>query len=99
VLFEWDERERDTNFTKHGVDFELAKLIFDDTILAFPDTRCDYGEVRIGAYGKVNGIVLFVVYTQRGECRRLISARKAGTEECKWYEARIRADEEALDER
>lgn len=52
--FEWDERKREVNLAKHGVDFELAKLIFD-------------GPTR----------------------KRLISARKAGTDEQKVFYAQI----------
>lgn len=60
------------------------------------DTRRDYGEQRIGVYGEVNGVVLFVVYTHRGDNRRIISARKAGTHEQEAYYARIK--EGAADE-
>ena len=80
--FEWDERKRATNLTKHGVDFELAKLIFEGPTLEGPDDRRNYGERRIGAFG---------VYTWRGRRRRLISARKAGKHEQKIYASRIAA--------
>ena len=53
------------------------------------DTRRDYGERRIKAIGEANGIILSVVYTWRGERRRLISARKARTDERKEYQAKI----------
>ncbi|WP_444550268.1 BrnT family toxin [Candidatus Magnetomonas plexicatena] len=89
-MFEWDEQKRTVNLMKHGIDFEGAKLIFDGQTIEMPDTRYDYGEQRIGAYGEVNGVLLFVVYTQRGNTRRLISARKAGTHEQKAYYARIK---------
>ena len=91
MTFEWDEQKRLANLAKHGVDFEAAKLIFDGPTLEFPDDRRDYGEKRIGAYGEVAGAVLFVVYTQRDQTRRIISARKAGTNERQTYLARIAA--------
>ena len=90
-MFEWDEEKRIVNLQKHGIDFETAKLIFIGATLSFPDTRREYGEKRIGAYGEVNGIVIFVIYTQRGENRRIISARKAGTHERQIYYAYITA--------
>lgn len=88
MMFEWDEPKRLANLAKHGIDFEAAKLIFDRPTVEFPDSRRDYGEVRIGAYGEVAGAVLFVIYTQRGAVRRLISARKAGADERAYYFAR-----------
>jgi uncharacterized DUF497 family protein len=66
-------------------------LIFAGPTLEFRDDRRDYGETRIGAYGEVSGVVLFVVYTRRGTSRRLISAMKAGTHEREIYHARIAA--------
>jgi uncharacterized DUF497 family protein len=89
--FEWDDRKRAANLAKHGVDFELAKLIFEGPTLEGPDDRRNYGERRFGAFGIVKGIVLFVVYTWRGRRRRLISARKAGKHEQKIYTFRIAA--------
>lgn len=89
MAFEWDEPKRLANLAKHGVDFAAAKLIFDGPTVEFPDERRDYGEQRIGAYGKVGGVVLFVIYTTRGAARRLISARKAGSEERQFYQTRV----------
>jgi len=66
-------------------------LIFGGPTLEFPATGRNYGETRVGADGEAGGIVLFVVYTRRGEAHRLISARKAGTDERQAYFARIAA--------
>jgi uncharacterized protein len=30
VRFEWDEKKNQSNFVKHGIDFQTAQLIFDD---------------------------------------------------------------------
>lgn len=87
MSFEWDEQKRAVNLAKHGVDFEAAKLVFEGRTIEMPDIRHDYGEQRIGAYGEVNGVLLFVVYTRRGNNRRIISARKAGTYEQEAYYA------------
>ena len=52
--------------------------MFDD---AFAFERCDFesepGEVRYAITGMVNEVILTVVYTERGERTRIISARKA----------------------
>jgi uncharacterized DUF497 family protein len=89
VAFEWDERKRLANLEKHGIDFAAAGRIFEGPTVEFPDRRHDYGEVRVGALGEVEGRVLFVVYTLRGGKRRLISARKAGQLEREMYGASV----------
>ena len=73
--FEWDENKRSANLSKHGIDIDAAK-IFNRPIIKRVDSRYDY-ETRIVTLGEVNGIVLFVVYTWRGQVRRIISARRA----------------------
>lgn len=88
MKFEWDEQKRAANLVKHGIDFECAKLIFEGQTLEGMDERRDYGEERIGAYGIADGELLFVVYTWRGNYRRIISARKAGTYEREIYTTR-----------
>jgi len=45
----------------------------------------EYGEERIGALGRLEEEILFVVYTWRGERRRIISARRARRDERKRY--------------
>jgi uncharacterized DUF497 family protein len=87
MSFEWDEAKREANIQKHGVDFVLAKAIFDGPTVETQDSRRDYGEPRIGAYGVAGETVLFVIYTWRANRRRLISARKAGTYERDLYHA------------
>jgi len=87
MSFEWDEVKRGANIQKHGVDFVLATKIFDGPTVEALDTRRNYGEPRIGAYGIAGETVLFVIYTWRGNRRRLISARKAGTYERDLYNA------------
>jgi uncharacterized DUF497 family protein len=82
---DWDEDKRSANVAKHGVDFSDASRIFDSPTVEAPDGRRSYGELRFGAYGEVDGVVLFVVYTWRGGRRRLISARMAGSDERKAY--------------
>jgi uncharacterized DUF497 family protein len=87
--FEWDEAKRHANLEKHGVDFVLATQIFDGPTVEIPDERRNYGALRIGAYGIASGIVLFVIYTLRGNRLRLISAGKAGTYETDAYHRQI----------
>lgn len=79
--FEWDARKSRANLRKHHIDFEAAKRIFDGPRLEKIDERRNYGERRIIAVGAVDDVVIVVVYTERREARRLISARKANGKE------------------
>jgi uncharacterized DUF497 family protein len=84
--FEWDAAKAESNLVKHGVSFEAACCVFDD-VFAFE--RCDFdsapGEVRYVITGMVNDVVLTVVYTERGGCIRIISARRATKHEQEEY--------------
>jgi hypothetical protein len=91
VQFEWDERKRRANFAKHGIDFAAVGQMSTGDLVEEVDTRRDYGEVRIKAIGEANGVIVSVVYTWRGERRRLISARKARADERKEYQAKLAA--------
>lgn len=91
---EWDEAKRRRNLEKRGVDFRRAAMIFASPTLEAPDRRRDYGEARIIALGQVaaeKGPAEFyvVVYTWRGDVRRIISAWKAGRDEQSAYRAAL----------
>ena len=85
MAFEWDARKNAVNLAKHGIDFAGASRMFEGPVLERLDDRKDYGETRIAAVGVVEGRELFVVYTMRGENRRIISARKANRHEREAY--------------
>ena len=79
--FEWDEAKSDANLAERGFGFDFAALVFDGLTLEEIDGRQDYGEVRIKAIGDVVGHVLAVIYTDRDDVRRIISARLANRKE------------------
>ena len=79
--FEWDEAKSERNFVTRGLDFDYAALIFRGPVLEAVDDRIDYGELRIRAIGEAEGFLLQVVYTDRGDTRRIISARLANRKE------------------
>lgn len=83
--FEWDENKRQSNLSKHGIDFVRAASVFNSPILEKEDNRYDYGESRFIALGETNGIVLFVVYTMHGSVYRIISARRVTKREQRQY--------------
>jgi hypothetical protein len=93
VRFSWDARKSDRNLRERGFDFEFATQIFGGTTLERVDSRRDYGERRVVALGRAQGIVLTVVYTDRAETgeinRRIISARKSNRHEREAYKKAI----------
>ncbi len=84
--FEWDTEKAAANLNRHGVAFSLATSVFDDPhSIDREDDREDYGEVRRSIVGLVNHMELAVAYTWRGNCIRLISARRATPHEQRNY--------------
>lgn len=84
--FEWDAAKNRRNIAKHGIDFEDAIEIFAGPVAERPDDRQGVGEQRWIAYGLVQLIVIAVVYVDRGERRRIISARRATKDEAQHYD-------------
>ena len=86
--YEWDEAKREANLVKHGVDFMDALEVFADPLrVERVNRRREYAEERREVVGMVRDQMLFVVYTLRGEVRRLISARRASRNERRAYYA------------
>lgn len=85
--FEWDESKSLTNLEKHGLDFQTASEVFDDPDWVLADTRAgDTGEVRFRATGLTeDGVLHSVIFTMRGARTRIISARRARTDERREY--------------
>ena len=82
--YEWDPAKAASNLVKHGVDFPAAvEALEDPRLLVIVDTH--YGEPRGRAIGRVNGVVLSIAFTMRGEVCRIISARRASRREREQY--------------
>ena len=85
LTFEWDEEKNRINKNKHGIDFETAMLVFNDMErIEIYDVEHSVAEDRYSTIGMVKD-VLFVVYTERKEKIRLISARLATKKERSIY--------------
>jgi uncharacterized DUF497 family protein len=85
--FEWDDAKAGANFRKHKIGFRAARRVFDDPlVLIEQDLSEDYGEDRFLAIGRVDDVLMAVVYTERGDCIRIISARKANSHERRSYD-------------
>ena len=85
-MFEWDEEKRLRNIEKHGIDFIGAREIWQGPVIEQASPQSHHGEDRILAIGMSEGRCITVVYTWRGDYRRIISARKARSNEQADYE-------------
>jgi uncharacterized protein len=81
--FEWDEKKRETNISKHNLDFE-------DVLEALLLPRLEYlserhDEIRTVAICQETNKIIAVVYVPRGTTCRIISARIARKNEKREY--------------
>ena len=89
MRYEWDDDKNIANKKKHdGIGFETAVRVFLDNkrIEKYDEKHSTLTEERWNVIGLVLD-VLFVVYTERKDTVRIISARKATKEEEKEYYA------------
>ena len=77
----YDPNKRLATLRDRGVDFERAAEVFDGDVLDWPDERFDYGELRIVTIGFLDGRMVVIVWTPRGDDRHIISMRKANARE------------------
>ena len=85
MIFEWDEDKNNLNKQKHRISFETAVFVFEDPFyIEMYDFEHSLSEDRYIAIGKV-GDILFVVFTERKERIRIISARLATEKERSLY--------------
>ncbi len=88
MTFEWDENKERINYWKHGIRFAIATRVFADPmrIELFDVEHSEYEErfITIGMVGMCLQVVT-VVYTERDEPVRIISARLANSKERELY--------------
>lgn len=88
LAFEWDAGKAKRNVKKHGVSFEGASTVFGDPLAR---TICDpihsHDEDRFVSIGESSSNrLIVVVFTERPDRIRLISARPATRRERRDYE-------------
>ncbi len=86
--FEWDADKEDANDRKHGVSFPEAETVFADP-LALTGYDPDHSDVEdrfVTMGSSVEGRLLVVSHTDRGDKIRIISARQANRKERRDYE-------------
>ena len=81
MQYDFDPVKSDRNLRERGFDFDFASLVFEADPVVFRDARRDYGEVRMIAIGEIERRIFKVVFTDRGEVRRIISAHRASRQE------------------
>jgi uncharacterized DUF497 family protein len=85
----FDAVKRAKNFEEKGLDFVRAAEVFDGATATVRDERKDYGETRFVTTGRLDNRIVVVVWTPRGNARRIISMRKANEREIKKYAATL----------
>ncbi len=89
--FEWDENKNFLNRNKHSIDFSELRKVFNQPMVIKIDNRENYGEIRWVALGNMDGLIVVLVYTEKGNKIRLISARRATKNEQKIYFEKVYA--------
>jgi len=87
LSFEYDENKSKQNLTKHGIDFDVAQLLWNDPdMLEIPSKKAT-NEIRFLAIGTINQRHWSAVITYRDKNIRIISVRRSRTEEVNFYES------------
>ena len=87
--FEWDEKKREINLERHGIDFVRAQETWQGPVLEIPSRQTHHGEERFLGIGVTKNLCLTVVFTWRKKNRRIISARRANKLEREIYAKNI----------
>lgn len=86
LSFEFDAAKSESNRAKHGIDFVEAQGLWSDPMLLEIPAKTD-DEPRHLVIGSIAGKHWSAVITYRGANVRLISVRRARTEEAALYES------------
>ncbi len=82
---EFDQVKRKKTLLERGLDFARAAEVFDGIHYTGQDKRVDYEEDRFITVGWLDANMTVMVWTPRGEVRRIISMRKANDREKTLY--------------
>lgn len=89
IRFEWDANKAAANQRKHGVTFDEARIVFFDEkakLINDPDYSDDEDRfVMLGLSSNFRFVLVCHCYREQGNVIRIISARKASTQESKQY--------------
>lgn len=82
---EFDPHKRESTLRERGLDFARAAEVFAGVHFTGQDSRTDYAEDRFITVGWVDFRLVVLVWTPRGDARRIISMRKANDREKALY--------------
>ena len=84
MIFEWDDDKNHSNQTKHGIDFDTAKVLWDDASRV--EIQSPYPlESRSILIGKIDRKLWTAIFTKRESAVRIISVRRARKQEAELY--------------
>lgn len=89
MWIEFDPVKRQKTLLERELDFARAAEVFRGRHFTAEDTREDYTEARYITVGKLDERMVVIVWTPRGEARRIISMRKANEREQNRYASRL----------
>lgn len=89
MRLEWDATKSASNERKHGLSFDRAYLVFEDRRLTWLDDRYQLTEDRYVTVGTLDGVIVVVAHTDRGDRTRIISMRKANAREQARFRERL----------
>jgi len=81
MVITFDPKKDKLNRRKHGVSLSAASEFDWDNAIVWPDVRYAYTELRECAIGQIGCRLYHVSFVDRGDLRRIISLRKASSEE------------------
>jgi uncharacterized DUF497 family protein len=82
---QFDKAKREKTLQERGLDFARAVEVFGGTHFTGQDKRQNYEEDRFITVGWLDDNMTVMVWTPRGEVRRIISMRKANDREKALY--------------
>jgi len=85
----FDPAKRDLALRHRGLDLARAGEVFAGRTATIVDERFDYGEIRFLTAGHLDGRLVVMVWTQRGEARHIISMRHCHAKEEKVWLCRM----------
>ena len=86
MKFEFDSAKSSANQAKHGIDFEMARALWNDPFLLEAPARTD-DEPRFLVVGVIGPRHWTAVCVRRGDVVRIISVRRSRKQEIERYES------------
>jgi len=89
MQIEFDQNKREKTLKERGLDFARAAELFAGVTVTVCDNRKDYGKIRYVTMGVIESRAVIIVWTPRGEVRRIISMRYANEREIQRYSGKM----------